>query len=48
MPHVACQTDDLSDVIPSLIKDAMDFETKYNDTPTRVGMLRKQINHSGP
>ena len=32
MPHVACQTDDLSDVIPNLIKDAMYYESKYNDT----------------
>ena len=43
MPHVACQTDDLSDVFPNLIKDAMDCETKYNDTLIRVDILHKQI-----
>ena len=31
MPHVACQTDDLCDVIPSLIRYAMAYETQYND-----------------
>ena len=45
MPHVACQTDDLCDVIPSLIRDAMAYETQYNDTLIRVDniMLREQI-----
>ena len=41
MPRVACQTDDLSDVIPNLIQDAMDCETKYNDTLIRVDILHK-------
>ena len=43
MPRVACQIDDLCDVIPSLIRDAMAYETQYNDTLIRVDMLREQI-----
>ena len=42
MPDVACQTYDLSDVIPNLIKDAMEYGTKYNDTLTHESMLREQ------